>query len=176
MKGYDLRLDGSVNIFSVRRFPIQPNIFNDTLHAAIYLKEISKFISAHYSITTLPGKYWLANLMNEKGAAILKPGQYRDAYKLGTHKGKPALIQCKPVMVYRDKNLDDSYDLGMEESGMFGINIHRAGKLSHFVNSWSAGCQVFKEEDSFERFLQCCRDYAPTSGYFNYTLFDEGEI
>jgi hypothetical protein len=47
---------------------------------------------------------------------------------------------------------------GIEETGMFGINIHRAdltGKTIN-VNQWSAGCQVFADSSVFNSFISLC--------------------
>lgn len=76
--------------------------------------------------------------------ASLKPGVWQ--YKLGTHGlSKPierqyqALVQAASVTVLRDG--------GREETGFFGINIHRGG-----LNSTSSeGCQTIypKQWDSF---------------------------
>jgi hypothetical protein len=72
-----------------------------------------------------------------KGMASLKAGVYY-AHRVGIHKaGKPgahqALIQVQgPVTVVRDG--DPSY----EESGYFGINIHRGG----ITRTNSEGCQT----------------------------------
>lgn len=125
-----------------------------------------------YPATTVPGRYWLENLMNPKGAAILAPGQYFDAYEQGLHKGKPALVQVAPVKVFRDSNRDDRIDCSDKtlESGLFGLNIHRAGWSSKVVGKWSAGCQVFQHEESFEQFLRICR-YS-TSKRFTYSLVE----
>ena len=35
-----------------------------------------------FSGTTNPGTHWLKNLMNPKGTALLKPGQWTDCWKL----------------------------------------------------------------------------------------------
>ena len=82
------------------------------------------------SVLLDPGSHWEQNLLNKKGVAILKPGQYRGSHKLRLHQGKYlALGQQKPVKVYRDKNKDGKYDLSYEDhvdEGLFGINIHRA--------------------------------------------------
>ena len=57
---------------------------------------------------------------NVKGTAILVPGQYRGAYKIGFHKGKyKALVQAKPVKLYIDNDKDNKYrkpNIGMLES------------------------------------------------------------
>ena len=41
-----------------------------------------------YTATTNPGTHWLKNLLNPKGAALLKPGQWVDSWKIGMHQGK----------------------------------------------------------------------------------------
>ena len=67
--------------------------------------------------------------VEEKGTAVLKPGQYRGSHKIRLHGGKyTALGQKKNVTVYRDRNKDDKYDLNEStcDTGLFGINIHRA--------------------------------------------------
>lgn len=170
-KGYQIYENGALNIFAVRKQPHKVNTFNDTLYC--YWKEGRFWAGRYYTITTLPGKYWLTNLMNPEGAAILKPGQYIDAFKLGKHKGKDALVQCKDVIVYRDSNKDDNFDFIDEDEGMFGINFHAAGAFSHFVNSWSAGCQVFQAEKSHKNFISICEERACFSNnFFTYTLID----
>ena len=68
-----------------------------------------------------------------KGYASLKPGVYR--YRLGKHgirSGNPykALVQADAVTVQRDG--------GQEETGWFGINIHRGG----IKTTSSEGCQT----------------------------------
>lgn len=173
--GRPLDSTGKINLIAERKYPYRPNTFNDLLYVIYFHK--NSWVEMSFPITTLPGNYYLSNLLNSKGTAILKEGHYKDAYKIGLHKGENALIQCAPVTVYRDKNRDENFDLIEPESGMFGINIHRAGKLSHFVNSWSAGCQVFKVEEDFNFVFALCRDSASRFGNrFSYTLIEEGNV
>ena len=84
-----------------------------------------------YTITTEPGKYYMHNLGNPKGTAILVPGQYRGCWQIGLHRGKyKALCQKKEVKVYRDNNKTLIYDINPEtiDNGIFGINIHRSNE------------------------------------------------
>lgn len=69
------------------------------------------------------------------GIANLKPGVW-PAYKLDFHKGQyMALCQrIKPVTVHRDGKGDDT--------GMFGINIHKGG----YKTTSSEGCQTLPPE------------------------------
>ena len=125
-----------------------------------------------YRITTIPGAVYFKNPINPKGTAILKPGTYKDCWRIGLHQGKyEALIQNKPVTVYRDVNRDMIIDLNNTEVGMFGINIHKAGAASLLVDKWSAGCQVFatlKDYEMFMRDAKLSRDLYGNS--FTYTL------
>lgn len=125
--------------------------------------------------TTNPGIHWLINLLNPKGAALLKPNQYLDTWKLDLHQGKYlALCQRKPVVVYRDSNKNNfSEETAVIETGLFGINIHRANPsiLSIINDKWSAGCQVLNDPKDFEYLIKRCQ----ASGLkdFSYTLLKE---
>lgn len=90
-------------------------------------------------------------MLNSKGVAILQPGVY--SYKIGTHRGKPALVQNGSVRVDRYPLVDDinqakkftTFSPGNSETGNFGILVHRAnssGTTSN-VGYYSAGCIVF---------------------------------
>ena len=98
---------------------------------------------------------------NAKGTAILVPGQYRGCWAIGKHNGKyKALVQIKPVKVYRDGNKDMIYDLLPEtiNEGLFGINIHRSNEAitRNTVDMYSAGCQVFNNPNDFKNFIAIC--------------------
>jgi hypothetical protein len=89
----------------------------------------------------------MANLLNPKGTAILVPGQYRGSHAIGLHQGKyKALRQVKPFLYIEIQIKTMNYDLKPEtiNTGLFGINIHRASKwgVSQLIDKWSAGCQV----------------------------------
>ena len=136
-----------------------------------------------YNITTEPGKYYMKNLCNPKGTAILVPGQYRGVYAIGLHNGKyEALCQrLGPVKVYRDNNRNKTYDFIPEtiEQGNFGINIHRADiyKTATLVNGYSAGCQVICNPKDFISFMRLCNISKDIYGNkFTYTLVTENEL
>lgn len=136
-----------------------------------------------YPITTEPGKYYVTNkLLNPKGCAILVPGQYISCYQIGKHNGKyNALVQVKPVKVYRDNNKDDIYDLDPKtiENGCFGINIHRSNEnfTRKTVDMYSAGCQVFANPNDFNNFMAICKKQSLMYGNsFTYTLINEEDL
>lgn len=157
------------HIIGVRSAANEKNKFDDT----IYL--IDGTTMKTFSCTTNPGTYWLKNLVNPSGTAVLKPGQYVDSWKLGLHKGKyEALVQAKPITVYRDADKDDTAEeQGKENTGMFGINIHRANPsiMSKLIDKWSAGCQVLNDPKQFAVLLDSCKKSG--NRLFTYTLLKE---
>lgn len=125
--------------------------------------------------TTIPGRYYLLNLMNPKGAAILKEGQYLNSWKVGLHNGYTAFIQNAPITVYRD-NLKTgvvSETKGTEGTGMFGIDIHRAasGFVAKFIDNFSAGCQVWEDPAIFNKVIAIAEK--ATQKTYTYTLLNE---
>ena len=137
-----------------------------------------------FDATTDPGKHWVENIMREEGVAVLKENQYRGSHKIGLHQGKyEALGQKKPVLVYRDDNRDNNYDLNESktDTGLFGINIHRAtsrkGGKSTRVDKWSAGCQVIADNDDWHEFLDICQAAREIHGNtFSYTLIESNDV
>ena len=113
--------------------------------------------------------------MNPKGCAVLKPGQYVDSWKIGMHQGKyKALVQAKPITVYRDGNKNDlAEESSVEQTGLFGINIHRANPsaISTIIDKWSAGCQVLNNPEQFKTLLDTCEKSGRKE--FTYTLLRE---
>ena len=178
-KGYD------VNIVGVRNSETGTEITNKFDDCITISYKIDGEWQFHcFKCTTDPGKYWAENIMRKEGVAILKPGQYRKSHKLRLHQGKYlALGQQNPVTVYRDDNRDDNYDLDENntQTGLFGINIHRAtkyeGKESTQVDKWSAGCQVIAANDDWHCFLDICQQAREIWGNnFTYTLIESKDI
>ena len=85
------------------------------------------------------------------------------------------------VEVYRDSDLNNEIDrdAGTIDKGMFGINIHRSRKTGEadLVNSYSAGCQVFKNTTDFNDFMKLANKSSDKFGNsFTYTLLNEGDL
>ena len=178
-KGYDVNIVGVRNSETKGRVT---NAFDDCL--TISYKVDGEWQFHCFPCTTDPGTHWVENILNDRGVAILKPGQYRGSHKLRLHQGKYlALGQKKPMSIYRDANLDGKYDL-IEESvreELIGINIHRAtgksGGKSTRVDKWSAGCQVIADNDDWHTFLDICQTAREIHGNsFSYTLLESKDI
>lgn len=164
-----------LNIIGVRVNHSIPNVFNDSLNL-LFTDNTGKEQLLTWQATTDPGVYWLKNPMNPQGTAVLKPGQYAGSHALGMHRGQYlALVQVRPVTVIRDYNRDGKadYNTGREETGLFGINIHRAqaNGITRNIDSYSAGCQVFANALDFNIFLQLAEQHKQHYGNnFTYTL------
>ena len=152
------------------------NAFDDRL--TLSYKANGEWVYREWMNTTDPGKKGVMEYHNAAGVARLVEGQYIDSHMLGKHQGKyEALKQARPVKVYRDPNRDMTYDETKIQEGIFGINIHKAGADSTYVENWSEGCQVFKRAADFEEFMAIIRK-AATAGFksFTYTLIESKDI
>ena len=176
-KGYKIfERPNELNIVGVRNNSTDANKFDDFIYA-FWKDENGKWEGKYFNATTDPGTYYLKNPLTKLGAAILKEGQWLDTYSIGKHRGQyDALVQSKPLTVIRDydRNAILDFNNGREQKGLFGINIHKAGKDSKDVDQWSAGCQVFQKSDDFNDFMDLARKHKSLYGNkFTYTLIDE---
>jgi hypothetical protein len=167
-----------LNIVGVRNDSTTPNSFDDTMYV-FWKDDAGKWQGKFYNITTDPGTYWLNNPENPQGTAILKEGQYINSHQIGLHRGNyKALTQKNPVTVLRDYDRNAVLDFvnGKEDTGLFGINIHRASATgtTKTIDKYSAGCQVFENADDFANFLSLADKHKDLYGNnFTYTLVDE---
>jgi hypothetical protein len=146
-----------------------------------------------WAATTKPGKSALLKPVNPAGCAILKEGQYINAWALGLHFGHDALMQCADVIVYRDTHKDGKIYLENEQkaSAASGIDLHSVwckeklpdGTIHEIVGwdgvyssvgNWSEGCQVIARPSDNAKFIAMCK----TSGlkWFNYSLININDI
>ena len=173
-KGFD------VNIIGIRNSDTGQKVTNafDDLLTLSYKDDAGVWKYHEWPATTDPGKKGVMEYHNAKGVARLVEGQYRGSHTIGLHQGKyEALRQQKNVKVYRDANRDLSYDENKMDEGLFGINIHKAGADSTYVENWSEGCQVFKRSKDFEEFMKICRKAREKHGNsFTYTLIESSDI
>jgi lysozyme len=117
-----------------------------------------------FNANTDPSRYGMNNKIG-KGLANLKAGEYQ--YKVGIHgmskeksKQYEALIQEEKVSVKRDVT-------NQEETGFFGINIHKGA-----LNSTSSeGCQTIYPEQ-WNEFMQVVKAAFPSGKDIPYILIE----
>ena len=119
----------NLNVVGVRTDDDAANTFNDWLYVA-YRDYTRAELCLAFQMTTDPGVKYRKNPINEKGTGIIVPGQHRGVWKRGLHKGQPALVQVRPIPVYRDDNCDEilDFDKTTIERVMGGFNCHRASR------------------------------------------------
>lgn len=171
--------DYNLNLIGIRAYPGVVNRFDDLICLAYKVSGV--WTLKKYASTTDPGLYYLNNPMNVTGTAILKEGQYRGAFKLGLHKGRPALVQAIRLPLYRDRNKDSTLDFieSTIVSEMAGINLHRSSPTgtSVQIDKWSAGCQVIASNSDMEELLAIATKAADKYGDgFTYTLINERNL
>ena len=172
-KGFDVNIVGVRNSATGQKVT---NAFDDAL--TISYKENGEWKFHSWPATTDPGKKGVLEFHNAAGVARLVEGQYRGSHTIRLHQGKyEALGQAKNVKVYRDANKDLNYDETKIQEGVFGINIHKAGADSTYVENLSEGCQVFKKSADFDSFMKICRMARDKHGIsFTYTLIESSDI
>jgi hypothetical protein len=176
-KSYD------VNIIGVRNtapgvYRKVTNVFDDYLTIS-FKDEKGAWQYFCWMATCDPGKKGVEKFQNKKGVARLVPGQYRKTWMVDLHQGKySALCQrLAKVKVWRDADRNLTFEESVVDEGMFGINIHKAGQDSTWVENWSEGCQVFKRVKDFDAFMAICRKAAKIHGnHFSYTLLESTDI
>ena len=174
-KSYDVNIVGVRNMSTGDKVT---NVFDDMLTIS-FKDEKGVWQYYQWNATTDPGKKGVMEFHNKKGVARLVPNQYRGVWKIDKHQGKyDALCQRNGnVNVWRDSDRDLIFENMLIDSGMFGINIHKAGQDSTWVENWSEGCQVFKRVKDFDLFMSICKKAAKIHGNkFSYTLIQSTDI
>lgn len=181
-KGYKYFENGDLNVNIVGIRNSAPgskvtNVFDDWL--TISYKENGVWKYFIWSATTDPGKAPMLLGNNGTGTARVVPGQYPGSHMIRLHQGKyEALGQQGNISVYRDADKDMEYDNDKITTGNnYGINIHKAGQDSTWIDHWSHGCQVFKRVKDFDAFMKICKAAAKLHGNsFTYTLLESKDI
>lgn len=173
-KSYDVNVVGVRNSSTGNKVT---NVFDDMITIS-FKDETGTWKYYEWMNTTEPGTKGVKEYHNPKGVARLVEGQYRGSHAVGLHQGKyEALVQVKNVTVYRDPNKDMVYDETKTDTGLFGINIHKAGQDSTWVENWSEGCQVFKRVKDFDEFMKIVKKAIKIHGNsITYTLIESKDI
>jgi hypothetical protein len=175
-KGFDVNIVGVRNNAPSVADKVT-NVFDDFLTISYKENGVWKFFI--WNATTDPGKKGVQQFHNKKGVARLIPNQYRSVWSIAKHQGKyDALCQRNGnVKVWRDANKDLIFEEKVVDEGIFGINIHKSGLDSTWVENWSEGCQVFKRVKDFDVFMSICKKASKIHGNkFSYTLIESTDI
>jgi len=170
-----------LNIIGVRNPKnTSPEKFDDEI-AYFYYDTNDNIIGKVVPATTSPSVYYLENPIASSGSAILKQGQYKDAYSIGLHRGLyEAIVQTKPVTVIRDADRNKYINFfAPTQTGTYGINIHHAsvkGNVS-YIGQDSAGCQTFQNISDFDDMMKMAKKSRDLYGNtFTYTLIDQKQV
>jgi hypothetical protein len=177
-KSYDVNIVGIRNSSTGKKVT---NVFDDFITIS-FKDENGTWQFYQWAATTDPGKKSMLEWKKmgiTGGCARLLAGQWRTTWIIDKHQGKyDALCQrLAKVKVYRDADLDLEYDEDKVTEGIYGINIHKSGQDSTWVENWSAGCQVFKRVKDFDEFMKIVKKASKIHGNsFTYTLIESNDI
>lgn len=181
-KGYTIdKRPFKLNLIGVRNLAATNQQKFDDVIAYFYYDQNGKLVGKVATATTDPSTAWLKDPMNKAGAAVLKAGEYKNAWQIGLHRGSyKALVQRRPVAVIRDNDRNSIINyLASTQTGLFGINIHRASLNKDNVTEIgkdSAGCQVFQNASDFNSMMGMAETSRNKYGNeFSYILIDELE-
>jgi len=181
-KGYTIdKRPFKLNLIGVRNLAATNQQKFDDVIAYFYYDQNGRLVGKVASATTDPSTYYLNVPMASAGAAVLKAGEYKNAWQIGLHRGQyKALVQRKPVTVIRDNDRNSIIDyLASTQTGLYGINIHRASLTKDNVTEIgkdSAGCQVFQNASDFNSMMGMAETSRNKYGNeFSYILIDELE-
>jgi hypothetical protein len=162
----------------------RPNWFNDT-RLVFWLDNDGKLEWRAWEATTEPGVFWTDKPMNPKGVARIKFGQYA-AWSVGIHlrgraAAQEALVQVKPISVYRDLNKDYLRNNDFIDNGLFGINQHSGYDLPRDnIGSVGAGNLIGRTKEGHLEFMQLIKAdprYRAHNGYaFISTIVPADEV
>jgi hypothetical protein len=181
--GYNIdKRPNKLNIIGVRNSNATSQEKFDDLIAYFTYDKNGNLVGKVVPGTTDPSTVFLKSPINVKGAAILKSGQYKDAYAIGLHRNQyEALVQVKPVTVIRDadRNALINY-FAPTQTGLYGINIHKAQKGKNnedIIGTDSAGCQVFRNLTDYMDMMRMAQTSRKNHGNsFTYTLIDQRDV
>lgn len=167
----------NLNLIGIRTVENVPDAFNDWFVIMWHYGGCWNLLK--HRCTTDPGLFYLSEYMlNPKGTAQVKAGQYPGMWKYGYHKGYRAWQQKAPVTVLRDFNRDGQLNPqdGSEQTGIFGINGHRAKSmgLTTSIGPYGAGCVVHADSSEFSTAMHISAqaiEYWANS--FTFTLLEE---
>jgi hypothetical protein len=153
----------------------QPNIMDRWNDARIVVRDSGEVLLSN-TATTDAGAYWENNPMNSGGCAIVALGNHKNGWSLGEHRGRPALVQCGPLLIYRDREANGIRRGTPRLEDNCGINQHGCNGTdgSDKVGRWSAGCLVGRYWSSHLKFVEVMKNSGRKT--FDTTLIDASDF
>lgn len=110
----DVKSNININIWVIRSNERRAGKFDD--FEVIFWKDVlsGEWIYDVFNVTCDPSDVSLKAMKNPVGTAIIAYGFHKSKWQLGFHKQRPdhpALVQVKPILVYRDANKDGIIDI-----------------------------------------------------------------
>jgi hypothetical protein len=175
------------NNYELQENNLIPNLFgvraSCTKNTGIYPKDFIGLLFKdndiwNYIITpayTTLENFLINSSLHTLGIYILKPGQYKDVYKIGYHKLKfEALRQIKDMTYYFISKENKE-----ERTINLFSNLHKATSnlISNNLNKYNNGSQIITNYYDFLKIQAMLKKAADSySPYFSYTLFEESEL
>lgn len=137
-----------------------------------------------YQITTVPSlAYYGKKPLNPKGVGIKMPGDTLYILQESTlgHGKYKMMVEGEKIKVGRypiDVTKYESYKPAEVYSENCGMQIHRSSTKGEgiCVGPWSAGCQVFSDNDEFKDFISKAERESMNGGKFIYALIQLDDI
>lgn len=161
---------GEVNIFALEGGSVDltpnndaPDLWNDASVIISHDTQGAPYFAHIGEATCEPGVSATRSKRSLKlgGVARIAIGFHENKWKRGFHKGilnHPALVQCAPITVHRDKNGDGKRTGDPITTDVTGLNWHgtRPGLKPTIVGEWSYACNVrqfWADHMNFIRFI-----------------------
>ncbi len=173
---YDNPTGNHINLVGIRNSSSEPGHFDDLL-CVLYLSD-GIWNSFAFPASTDPGAFFRDSPLNVNGTVVMKPGQYRDAFKIGRPEGYKALQQAGQITVFQDSNLDAEFDLSAagedQQSHSLSIQPASRGPASTQLDKWNSGNQVVQDPGQYAFLMSLCEKSADGYGNaFTYTLLED---
>ncbi len=146
-----MNIDGSLN-------PDTDNVFNDIRLVIEVVEGKPQIAGGPWLGSTEPGRHYVINPMNPRGAARIQFGQYA-AWQVGIYgrdsSSHEALVQTGgEVTVHRDFDRNGIRTGDKLHAGYFGINQHNGydNPINH-VGKASAGCLIGRSSREHKQFM-----------------------
>ena len=174
----------NLNIWGIRSLEQDTKKFNDWV-VVFHQDRSGHWFFEYFKATTDPSNLTLMDPVNIDGTAILCEGFHKGLWTYGFHKQRKdhkALVQHSACNVYRDNNKNARIDYGKLpiQTGMFGINMHRASiyGTTPEIGLYSAGCQVHADYEKYSRKFIPLIESSINEGLntFSYTLILESDL